>query len=80
MESLTEDFGSECLVLPADTSGTRTRLRDQEGGVVLCGGRVRHFPLQVGNVLVGVAFLAQISGDDNNVHGGKAPRGSRVGE
>ena len=73
-----EDLGSEWLVLPADTSGTG--LRDQEGGVVLCERRVGQVPLQVGNVLVGAAFLAQISGDDNNVHGGKAPRGSRVGE
>ena len=43
------DLGSE---FPADTSGTCTRSGDQEDGVVLCEGRV-------GNVLVGVAFLAQ---------------------
>ena len=42
---LTEDLGSECPVLPADTSDTCTRLRDQEGGVVLCEGRVRQVPL-----------------------------------
>ena len=39
---------------PADTSGTCSRLGDQENGVVLCEGGV-------GNVLVGVAFLAQVS-------------------
>jgi len=34
-------FGSEWLVLPADTSSTWTRVGDQEDGVVLCRGRVR---------------------------------------
>jgi len=38
-------FGSEWLVLPADTSSTWTQVGDQEDGAVLCGGRVRQVPL-----------------------------------
>jgi len=47
------------MVLPADTSGTCTRLGDQEDGVVLCEGST---PGSVLNGLVGAAFLAQLSG------------------
>ena len=62
-----EELGSKWLVLPADTSGTCTRLGGQEDGVVLCDGRS-------GDVLVWVVFLAQSSG---NAHGGKKNPGAR---
>ena len=42
---LEKSFGSEWLVLPADTSSTWTQVGDQEDGVVLCGGSVRQVPL-----------------------------------
>ena len=44
----------EPVAVPTETSGTCTRLGDQEDGVVLYEG-------MVGNVLVGVAFLARLS-------------------
>jgi hypothetical protein len=40
-----EGFGSEWLVHPAETSSACTRLRDQDGGVVMCEGRGRQVPL-----------------------------------
>ena len=58
------------VAVPADTSGTCTRLGDQGDGVVLCEGRGK-------NVLLTWLSLHSYPEEDNNVHGDKKNPGAR---